>query len=465
MWFNICFSLAPTPIHVKLFFPIGFERFERNKDGRTKLKAIAYHVWIETAVWVIIDFDPCAAHSVHNISENALKRKTAILNESWNAKSALYCASKLVRMQNTAGELRDALGSSLPHRVHLVKDVEPPVPTRGVLCVRDMLTRDVLQRIGDKDRHTQSVCHQTIRSSLKFFNGTTMIDRGLGVPHYCSTCTDQTETHACGTACQNRLLEEAVNNDFMPSRWQKLLKPLQVWTTFFLCVGNVPEAVQSAAQSGKRKREGEADGDDGERDLKRRLGRFSAFAADPVSPYVLGTKLAGLLGLAPLGMQAIAHSEEVDPHPFAKETEEQVVRAIGPHDAAPAAVEPEPAGEPRAHVPPCAAVPSADIDPGPGMRPATDEEVGPNSDTSPSISSVGGGVWGSSRRQEFGGWVHTSHASSCGVFIARNKNPEHREPDVLTPMKSEGNGMKTKHVSQEFRGVSESIKNKMGPTG
>ena len=59
--------------------------------------------------------------------------------------------------------------------------MEPPVPSRGKLAFRDLLTREVLQRVEEVETggKSKSVAHTTIGTAFDFCNGEALIDRGL----------------------------------------------------------------------------------------------------------------------------------------------------------------------------------------------------------------------------------------------------------------------------------------------
>ena len=131
-----------------------------------------------------------------------------------------------------------------------------------------------------------------------------LADKGLGVQHFCTVCQNTEEAGDCACIMQERLIEEATNSDFMPQRWQKVVKPLQIWTTLFAFIGNMPELCKFVGI--------DKDDDDNEPELGKRKSRFKKFAEDEHTPFVLGVKLHALADMQPLAMQAVSHASSVD---------------------------------------------------------------------------------------------------------------------------------------------------------
>ena len=62
-----------------ILLSIRADRASSNRRAVRLLKAIAYKIWMVTGVWLLINFDPCVAHFLSNITVHALERKQELV--------------------------------------------------------------------------------------------------------------------------------------------------------------------------------------------------------------------------------------------------------------------------------------------------------------------------------------------------------------------------------------------------
>ena len=73
------------------------------------LAALARIIFWKCQTYLLVAFDACCVHAVHNISDALLKATSASFVSAWPAKSALYALSKLMCMFDFTTEFQIAV--------------------------------------------------------------------------------------------------------------------------------------------------------------------------------------------------------------------------------------------------------------------------------------------------------------------------------------------------------------------